>query len=473
MRLEVISLALTASVFTALASVAQRSAAARAPAESGPSLHLIGYLLRRPVWLIGIASMILGFVFQVAALRVGTLSLVQPVIAAELLIVFGIIALRSRHRVRMRDWLAALGLAASLGAFLTLARPSGGHAHASAWAWGLAGIATLGVAAALTVLAYACGGNSTYSGSSRKAALLAMAAATGFGFVAAVIKELSTHLAQGPSGIFSNWSPYILVVSGVASMYLASHAFQAGPLAASQPGFTIVDPLVASALGVVLFGERMDFAPLTLAGEMVALIVLVASVVLLSHSPLVRAERHSVLPPIVGESTKEAVEMSDSMQSGRGDVLSSEASEAEQSIASLVVYLHHRGQSCVASFNGALTVATRATIEGVANVIAGENEVLLDFSRVDGVDEVGLDAVEMLVGWLRRCGGHVRMTPLTGRVHDSLPWQIDRLLTPPIAAGQNPVPQLSDHPESVSPATELAVFPRGEQVASPGLVRGR
>src|SRR5271167_3503246 len=99
MRPEVDSLALTASLFTALASVAQRSAAARAPAESGPSLHLVGYLLHPPVWLLGIASMILGFAFQVAALRVGTLSLVQPVIATELLIVFALIALRHRHRV--------------------------------------------------------------------------------------------------------------------------------------------------------------------------------------------------------------------------------------------------------------------------------------------------------------------------------------------------------------------------------------
>jgi multidrug transporter EmrE-like cation transporter len=137
------------------------------------------------------------------------------------------------------------------------------------------------VAAALTVLAYSSGGNGTCSGSGRKAALLAMAAAAGFGFVAAVIKELSTHLAQGPSGIFANWSPYILGLSGVASMYLASHAFHAGPLAASQPGFTIVDPLVASVLGVVLFGERMDLAPLALAGEVVASIVLVTSVTLL------------------------------------------------------------------------------------------------------------------------------------------------------------------------------------------------
>jgi drug/metabolite transporter (DMT)-like permease len=118
--------------------------------------------------------------------------------------------------------------------------------------------------------------------------LLGIAAATGFGFVAAVIKELSSHLSQGPSGVFSNWSPYVLLLSGAAAMFLASNAFQAGSLAASQPGLTIVDPLVASALGVVLFGERLNHAPAAFTGEILAVALLVISVVVLSRSPLVR-----------------------------------------------------------------------------------------------------------------------------------------------------------------------------------------
>jgi drug/metabolite transporter (DMT)-like permease len=290
MWLEVVALALTASIFTALASVAQRRAAAPAPGQTAPSLHLIEYLLHRPVWFLGIGSMILGFVFQVAALRIGSLSLVQPIIAIELVLVFGMIALRNRHRVHARDWLSALGMAASLGAFLALARPAGGHDHASGSMWVLAGVSTMALAALLTAAAYVPGAHGARSNSGRKAALLGIAAATGFGFVAAVIKELSTHLAQGPSAIFTNWSPYVLLLAGAASMFLASHAFQAGSLAASQPGLTVVDPLVASVLGVVLFGERMDLSPVALAGELVALMVLVSSVILLSRSPLVRSE---------------------------------------------------------------------------------------------------------------------------------------------------------------------------------------
>ncbi len=294
MTTKVIVLALIASAFTAAASVAQRRAAAPAPEKLSFNVRLVGYLLRRPVWFLGILSMILGFVFQVEALRVGSLSLVQPLIATELVIVFGVIALQDRHRVHGRDWLSAFGMVIGLGAFLALARPRGGHVHSSASMWFLAGLSTVTVAGLLAVLAYLPGRGGQRPSAGRKAALLGVAAATGFGFVAAVVKELSTHLSQGPSGVLLNWSPYVLLLSGAASMFLASNAFQAGSLAASQPGLTIVDPLVASMLGVVLFGERLNHHPIVLAGEVLAAAVLVVSVIVLSRSPLVQDEGGSV-----------------------------------------------------------------------------------------------------------------------------------------------------------------------------------
>jgi hypothetical protein len=291
--LRVVVLALTASAFTATASLTQHQAAASAPEKLSLNIHLLGYLLRRPVWFLGIASMILGFVFQILALRVGTLSVVQPLIATELVIVFGVIAIHDPHRVQLGDWISAVGMVVGLGVFLRLARPTGGHLQASAPKWISAGIVTFGFAALLTAAAYVPVRGGFKPSEARKAALLGIAAATGFGFVAAVVKELSTHLSQGLSGIFLSWSPYVLLLTGAAAFFLASNAFQAGSLASSQPGLTVVDPLVASLLGVVLFGERMAHNPTVLTGEVVALGLLIASVILLSRSPLV----HGDTPP--------------------------------------------------------------------------------------------------------------------------------------------------------------------------------
>lgn len=283
-----ILLALVASVFTASASVAQRAAAAPAPGELRFSWRLVTYLLRRPVWFVGILCMIAGFVFQLAALHFGDLSFVEPVVASELLFVFAYLALRHRGQVQPRDWAAAAGMAVSLAGFLYLADPTGGSwRHATAADWVLAAAATALAASAAAGLSGVRlpGGRLPTPG--RKAALLSVSAGVIWGFVGAVIKELASHVAQGPAAVFSNWSPYVLVLAGAVAMFVVSNAFHAGPLAASQPGLTIMEPLVASLLGVTLFDEQVRHGPLYLGGEAVLLAVLVSSVILLSRSPMI------------------------------------------------------------------------------------------------------------------------------------------------------------------------------------------
>jgi hypothetical protein len=108
--------------------------------------------------------------------------------------------------------------------------------------------------------------------------------------MAAVIKELSSHLGAGPSAVFSAWSLYVLIAAGAVTMLLASHALAAGPLAASQPGFTILDPLAASLLGVFLFGEHIRTDAAALAGEALALAVVIAGAAALSRSSLIAVE---------------------------------------------------------------------------------------------------------------------------------------------------------------------------------------
>jgi drug/metabolite transporter (DMT)-like permease len=284
---KAIPLALLASVFTATSSVCQRLGA-KDSQPSGLDVWLVFRLARRPVWLLGVASMILGFVFQVAALHYGALALVQPILALELLFVFAYMAILSRT-VRRRDWLAAAAMSSGLGLFLFAASPHGGRQHAPASLWLLAGLLTLGVVLAGLALAFGLKRRSPTSESQRTAILGALTGIS-WGFVAAVIKEFSYHLDGGFTGIFTNWSVYVLIVAGAASLLLASHALAAGPLAASQPGFTILDPLAASLLGLFLFGEHFQAATEDLALEALALALLVAGVSALSHSHLIVGE---------------------------------------------------------------------------------------------------------------------------------------------------------------------------------------
>ena len=133
-----ILLAVAASFCTATSSVCQRMGARSSP-TTGFDAGLVVRLARRPVWLLGIASMIGGFVLQLIALHFGALALVQPILAAELVFVFGYLAVAGSGRVKRRDWLAAAAMSAGIGVFLRVASPSGGRLHAPGSSWLIAG----------------------------------------------------------------------------------------------------------------------------------------------------------------------------------------------------------------------------------------------------------------------------------------------------------------------------------------------
>ena len=284
-------LAIAASFCTATASLAQRQGAKSVQTTGGFDARLLFRLARQPVWLLGIIAMIGGFVFQLTALRYGPLALVQPILSLELLLVFGFLAFAGRRRMRVkpRDWLGAAAMCAGIAVFLRLASASGGRLHAPGSSWLLAGLVTFGVVGAGVAVASGIG-NRPGATPSRRAAILGSATGIAWGFVAAIIKELSSHLGGGLGAVFSTWSLYALLVVGAATMLLASHALAAGPLAASQPGFTILDPLTASLLGVFLFGERIQTGLWDLAGEALALALVVAGAATLSHSCFIRGE---------------------------------------------------------------------------------------------------------------------------------------------------------------------------------------
>jgi drug/metabolite transporter (DMT)-like permease len=282
-----ILLSLAASLCTATSSICQRIGARRLERSDGHQVLgfdplLVFRLARQPAWLLGFASMIAGFAFQVSALRFGPLALVQPILAVELLFVFGYLAMRTRNRgARWREWGAAIAMSAGISTFLRAAAPTGGREHAPASQWWLSGVAVL-AAVALAVAASTAGGSPVH-----RATCLGIATGIAWGFVAAVIKELSSHVSGGPAAIFTSWSAYVLMAAGAAAMLLASHAVAAGPLAASQPGFTIGDPVTAVLLGVLVFGERLGTSPGALAAELLGLVVLAIGVWTLSGSWLI------------------------------------------------------------------------------------------------------------------------------------------------------------------------------------------
>lgn len=246
-------LALFAALSNAAASVLQRRAAAQDEDRAGARHTMLRSLLRLVrdrYWVGGAALLALTTVLQAAALAVGSLAVVQPLMATELLFTLVVGSAVFHRRPDSRTWLAFVALAVGLALFLGSAAPAPGHDTATAGRWVWAGLALFVL---MTVLASV---GSLVHGAPR-AALFGSASAVGFGGTAALLKELTGRLSQGVGEVLTQWPPYATAVLGVASFLLLQSALRAGTLAASQPALTLGDALTSVALGWALFGEEI------------------------------------------------------------------------------------------------------------------------------------------------------------------------------------------------------------------------
>ena len=94
----VVASALGSALLYAVAAVTQQRAASAQPLEYSLRLALLFNLLRRPLWLVGLACDIGAFLLQFWALDHGGLVLVQPLLVSGLLFALPLGALISKER---------------------------------------------------------------------------------------------------------------------------------------------------------------------------------------------------------------------------------------------------------------------------------------------------------------------------------------------------------------------------------------
>jgi drug/metabolite transporter (DMT)-like permease len=274
--------ALVSSLLYALASVLQHRAAIAQPQEKTMRLGLLARLVRSRIWLLGIVFDGGAYALQFIALGHGSLVLVQPLLVCGLLFALPLGAWLAGSHMTGRDWWGAAAVVAGLSAFLVTASPGKGHAEVANSHW-LTLFAAAGVVIVALVLG-ARGGNRR-----RRAAFLAAAAAVNYGVTAALTKAAAALLATGITELLESWELYVLIGAGLLGMLMAQSAFQAGPLDASLPVLTVVDPIVSVLIGAFLFGEgvRSGLGASTVEG--VGLVLMTVGVFALSKAEVVRA----------------------------------------------------------------------------------------------------------------------------------------------------------------------------------------
>jgi len=121
----VVVLVLSSAAVGALALVLMRKATAGEPAFS---VALLRSLVCRPVWLAGVAAMVVEFVLQLLALAGGPVSLVQLLVVMELPFCLLLSRLVLGGRLAAREWSAVGALTVGVVVLLVTLAPHGGRA---------------------------------------------------------------------------------------------------------------------------------------------------------------------------------------------------------------------------------------------------------------------------------------------------------------------------------------------------------
>src|SRR5437764_2403936 len=133
-------LAFASSLFFAAAYVLQYHEAHEAPRRLFLSPRLLVELAHHRIWVGGIIAMLIGDGLQAAALGVGSLAVVEPVLTASLLFALPISAAWRRERLQRNEWIGAVMVSAGLGLLLGVGTPTSGSADMEAYKWLLVGL---------------------------------------------------------------------------------------------------------------------------------------------------------------------------------------------------------------------------------------------------------------------------------------------------------------------------------------------
>ncbi|MFC9793971.1 DMT family transporter [Streptomyces sp. NPDC127584] len=247
-------LALVSAVAYAAAAIVQERVASSA---AGPRYAP----LRSPAWWGSVLLNGVGAALHVAALAYGPLSLVQPLGALTIVFALPMAALFVGRKAGSRAWRGAVMATAGLAGLLSLTSGAEARALSDGDRWLLAGC-TFGLVAVLFAAAHLIGR------SVLRSVVLAAAAGVSFGIASVFTKSVAEEWT--PSAPLAEWTA-LLVLSALAvsGLLLSQASYRGAGLAAPLATVTVVNPVVAAAVGLTLFGESFRYGT---AGTVAALI---------------------------------------------------------------------------------------------------------------------------------------------------------------------------------------------------------
>ena len=246
------------------------------PLHRGLRVSLITALVRRRRWAVGTGLTIVGWPLQTAALLVAPLTVVQPSLAAGLLLLLFLGHRRLGERVTRRE----VGSVVAIG--LGVAAVALGAPHTSEADLDATGAVALAALAAVSVVPYLMRTRRPLSGTA-----IAVSAGGAYAWAAIASKQLADALAAGRLLGALGWA---CAVGAVSMLAISSEmtALQTRPATQVAPLLFAVETLIPVLLAPIVAHEHWWSHATTATSTVAALLLVVTGSTVLARSPVVR-----------------------------------------------------------------------------------------------------------------------------------------------------------------------------------------
>jgi drug/metabolite transporter (DMT)-like permease len=243
--------------------------------------------MRRPSWWAAVALNGLGGLLHVVALAYGPLSLVQPLGALTIVVALPMAALFVGRKAGATAWRGAIMATVGLAGLLSLVGMSDAQSLNTAQRVAVA------LVTACVVVALMIAGRAAHRHPAVRSMLLATAAGIAFGMSSVFTKTVAVDWTGGVSAADLP-SLAVIGVLATAGMLLSQASYRDAGLAAPLATLTVVNPVVAAAVGITMFGETFRYGT---TGTVLALscgVVAAGGLILLTTERIARTEQEAL-----------------------------------------------------------------------------------------------------------------------------------------------------------------------------------
>jgi drug/metabolite transporter (DMT)-like permease len=214
--------------------------------DSGVDPALLLRALRQWRYLVGIGLDGLGFLLQIAALRMVPIYVVAAAIAASLAVTAIVAAWLLSARLSATEWTAVAVVCGSLAMLGLAAGPEGSGHGPPGLGWALL---------VVVAVVFSAGAAAGRLGDRSRALVLGLSAGAGFGVVEIAVRLIDT-VDPTKATFWANPAIYALAAGGAAGFLLLTSALSRGSVTTAVAGMVVGETVGPALVGVAWLGDR-------------------------------------------------------------------------------------------------------------------------------------------------------------------------------------------------------------------------